>query len=293
MVSRQNAVMPYIGSSSPFECTECILDLLARGENLKQVILLSSPINEVSNTRSHGFLLDFESLGWMIVSSCYASGYDGASPRELSKILSLLSFVSDNLLEYEMDKETFHRLERHQLLSSDIDDITLAWSLGKKTNIYDYINPKDFSERKRLSLFDDFKSRLPLTNLHPDLSEIALEIFTDPIGTIREVCTILEDSLKKKCGLEESGTKLFDKALSPKKGKLKFQGLDKDGELAGLQLLAKGFFQLHRNPIMHKSSKSIHLPVKDAISQLIIANHLLLQFSSLIDNPEYSVNVSK
>lgn len=282
----EQAVISYIGSSSPIECSEAIIDCLARGDKPERAVLLSAPLVDGEKVRRHGFFLEFERIGWFVVSPAYASGYGGSGPEQLSKILSLLNRTFDNIFEYEIEQDAFHRLKQHQLLDSDIDSILQPIRrTGSKIFLQDYIY-KEHYDRVR-SLFTDFSARLPLTMLHPDLADIALDIFTDPIGTIREACTILEQSLKDKSNIKESGSKLFDAALKPRVGKLLIKDCEDNAEQSGLQFMAKGFYQLHRNPIMHKSSKSIAQSTKDSISVLLVANHLLLQFSRLIENPDY------
>lgn len=287
MADIEQAVISYIGDGSAIGCSEAIIDCLCRGDKPERAVILSSEANN-KNERSHGFFLKFEMIGWYIVSPGYASGYGGGGPAEFSRILTILNQIFEDMFELKLDKQAFNRLEMHTLLESDIDGMLKPSPIiGSKICLQYYIYRHDFEQSHDFQILDNYNVRLPLTILHNDLKRISFDLLANPISTLREVCAIVEHSLKELSGLETSGTKLFDQALSPRKGKLQLRNLTDFGEQAGLHYLAKGFYQLHRNPIMHKSSKSLTRPIKKSISELLVANHLLLQFSELEDNPEY------
>jgi len=286
------ALISYVGTHSSIDASESIIDFIARGNKPELALLLSSSAEINSNIRHHGFFLQFHENTTIIISPRYTSGYIGTGSTNLSKILPLLENIFDQVLEYSMSSEPFNRLKKHQLLNSDIDKIiNSAPTMYSKGNLENYITQNDFQRAYNLNVLNDFKARLPLTMLDSKLNNIALNIFNNPIDTIREACSIVEITLKEKSGLDESGTKLFDSALKPRTGKLKIKNCDDYGEQAGLQFLAKGFYQLHRNPIMHKTKDMLNKSVKASISELLIANHLLLQFSRLVENPNYSGSI--
>lgn len=293
MSDDSHAVISYIGGSS-YESSEAIIDCVSRGDKFTKAILLCCPVDQQGN-RTHGFFLQFETLGWFVVSSGYSSGYGGTGPTQLSAILAIINRIAECCFGIEIDEDTSVRLAKHQLQSGDIN----KWSETSEirdliVNVHDYIFQQHYIEARNFEALQRYKPRLPLSHLHPKLSEIGLDIFNDPVGTLREVCSILESTLKEISDSKESSTKLFDIALKPRDGKLRLRNSENHGEQSGLQMLAKGFYQLHRNPIMHKSKKELDSKsIKSAISELLVANHILIQFSDLIKNPEYTEKESE
>jgi len=287
VTEKDQAVISYIGDGSSIGCSEAIIDCLCRGDKPERAVILSSEGND-KNEKEHGFFLCFEMIGWFVVSPGYASGYGGGGPTEFSKVLSLLDQIFENMFEIELDKEAFSRLTNHKLLGSDIDEMRKPIPFfGSKVSMRNYILEGDYDRAYDLSILEDYDARLPLTLIHPDLTRISLNLMADPFGSMREVCAVVEQAVRDLSGLNQSGTKLFDSALAPRVGKLRLKDCDDHGEQAGLQFLSKGFYQLHRNPLMHNSSNSLKWTTKGFVSELLIASHLLTQFSRLEENPKY------
>ncbi len=242
--------------------------LLQYGDQITLARILSSPANS-HGSRSHGLLLTINEGEIVAVKAGFSSGYLGEGPSGLSFIIQLLQFHNVEIEEYDVDEEIINRLELPSLTSDDLGKIDAAKPVWPR-RWYDYILDRDEERAERGTLWRNFPPVIPFAIIDNRITDLALNFFQNADDNLLTGYRRLEDTIRKRTGIDEHGVKLFSEAFLGDKAKLGWKGLN-DAERNGRANLFTGTYLAYRNPRAHRELEH------DSYSQLmefLLLNHL-------------------
>ena len=113
---------------------------------------------------------------------------------------------------------------------------------------------------------------MPWAIVDAEIIDVALGFFDAPDKAILDAFRRLEDKVRKRCGLDEHGSKLFSQAFAGDESALEWEGLDK-GEQAGRAQLFTGAIQAFRNPRAHRE---MHDHTGVPLAEFLMVNQLFV-----------------
>lgn len=254
------------------DCEGAVLRLLTSGGNLARALILTSG-------RDHAFLL-FNTVGNSIaIKSGFASGYGGAGPTALSRVVEFLNGHGVEIDEVEITEGVLERLDNSALTLADVDAIEQGKRVrpGRWGNDYIRAHERDTGHDK--TLWRTLPSVMPYALLDPRLVELALDFDTDPDGRLNRGYRRLEDLVRERTGLKHHGAKLFSAAFEGDTPPLVWDVPDAS-EATGRALLFKGVYMAYRNPRAHRE-----LTQGQHLAEFLLLNQLFKLEADAVANP--------
>lgn len=234
----QYAGMPGISKS----CVDAVMRLIQYGDEVSEAHILS-------HANTHCLLLKVNGYEVIAVKSGFSSGYGGEGPRSFSLVLELLRRRGVEIDEYEVGQGILDRIDASALTESDVKRLG-AMEPVRPTRWYDYLF--DESRMKNAPpVWHHLPPVMPYSIIDPRLLDLANGFFEDPDQRLMTGYRRLEDTVRKRTGIDQHGQKLFAQAFHVDKPKLSWPGTD-GGELNGRVNLFTGAWMAYRNPRAHR-----------------------------------------
>lgn len=260
-MTKELAGIQYMGEAgNTQECKNAILRLLQFGDRVTNIKILS-------NSNRHSFLLLLNETDSVAVKSGFSSGYYGEGSRAFSYVLQLFCFHGFSIKEYEVSLELFDRLDSSAL---NLDDISVLANLPEVRPIrwIDFIFERDWHLKAKGKMWQDFPLTIPYAIIDHRITDLALTFWDDPDDKLMKGYRRLEEVVRERCGINESGTKLFSQAF---KDYLTWDIVD-GGEKNGRIQLFVSVYLAYRNPRAHRE---LEADSRKQLNELLLLNHLL------------------
>lgn len=228
----------------------------------------------------HAFQLTTDELGTVFVKSGFTSGYSGEGPRTLAQALMLLHQMGiDPVNEIEISPSMLNRLNQGRLSQADLRRLDATEPI-RPLRTYDYVYPYRSQSTGRSEL-NAFPIAMPWSIIDERLIGIAIGFEDDPDRAIFSAFRELEEIVRLRTGLTESGVKLFSQAFALDVGPL-YWGRQEAAEEKGMAQLFFGTYMAYRNPRAHRPlGASLH----DSLAEFLLVNHLFRLERAAIDRP--------
>lgn len=246
------------GSSA--DCEKAVLRLLMIGPRLARALILTAG-------RDHALLLFNEFNDPIAIKSGFASGYGGAGPTALSRVVQFLWTHGVDLEEIEVSDEVLERLDQSGLTTADLNAIETATPLRPSRWGNDYIRGGENAAAYDRTLWSTLPQVMPFAILDPRLIDLALVFEADADACLNKAYRQLEDAIRTRTGLKEFGGKLFSKAFQGEGAVLTWDVPD-PAEVQGRANLFAAVFMAYRNPRAHRLSR------RDELSEFLLLNQL-------------------
>lgn len=232
--------LQYLGSTGTMPCVKAISRLLQCGETIKIAWLLSSK-------NAHAFILHNQHSQLFIIRSGFRSGYDGTAPWGLATALQMLQRHKVEIEELEVSLEFIKKLDNALLTENDIEQLAMSKPV-RPHRWYSYVIPY-------LQNPDEIKSyypvQLPFWLIDNRIFDLALCFSEDKDATIVKAYRRLEDTVRQRSGITESGAKLFSKAFVVDNSPLCWK-LPDEAESKGRGNLFSAVYTAFRNARAHR-----------------------------------------
>ncbi len=226
------------------DCEAAALRLLTAGGELARALILTSG-------RNHAFLL-FNAVGDPIaIKSGFASGYGGAGPTALSRVLEFLHAHSVEIDEAEVTESVLERLDNSALTLADLDAVEHGERVRPGRWGNDYIRDNERDSGHDRTLWATLPAVMPYALLDPRLVDLALGFEADADAILNRCYRRLEDIVRERTGLKQHGVKLFSAAFEGDAPPLGWEVPD-PSEGTGRALLFKSVYLAYRNPRAHR-----------------------------------------
>lgn len=235
------------------ECVAAVVRLIQSREDIEEAQV-------ISHGRDHAFLLNMTGDDVIAVKSGFSSGFGGEGPDGLSYVLQLLEFHGVKIDEYEVTPELFERLDSGALTVANLRSIWKARPVRPR-RWRSYIRDRHRQMADEGALWRDFPLQLPLAVIDTRIVDLAKGFWLDPDKTLLKGYRRLEDIVRDRTRIRESGAKLFSQAFSGNGPKLVWKDIDAS-EQVGRASLFTGAYMAYRNPRAHREAAS------DAASQV-------------------------
>jgi hypothetical protein len=177
------------------DCEAAVLRLITSDGNLARALILTSG-------RDHAFLLFNEVGDPIAVKSGFASGYGGAGPTALSRVLEFLNGHGVEIDEVEITEDLLERLDDSALTLADVDAIEQGERVRPGRWGNDYIRAHERDTGHDRTLWQTLPPVMPYALLDPRLVELALDFETDADGRLNRGYRRLEDIVRERTGLK-------------------------------------------------------------------------------------------
>lgn len=257
------AALQYIGNPGiSQDCVDAVVRLIQSRELISFGRILSYE-------NSHALLLTVGVGDYVAVKSGFSSGYRGEGPRAFSFVLQLLNAHGAECDEFLVSAEVFARLDASALTHSDVEELEGARP-KRPSRWREYIDEDHWERFRDGTLWEDFPAVLPFAIIDPRLMDLALSFWEAPSDRILTGYKRLEDTVRKRSGLREHGTKLFSQAFHGPPPRLHWVGVD-PGEHAGRAQLFVNAFTAFRNPRAHRELTE---RIEDQLAEFLVLNQL-------------------
>ena len=266
-------VIQYVGiAGSSQDGIKAVVRLIQGGAHIPQVKI-------VTRERRHALLL-FTDYGDLIaVKAGFSSGYGGEGPRALSFVLAVLQAHGAAIEEIEVPADLLSRLDDAGLTSADLAMVEVAGHV-KPSRWREYISDSDLGRARSGELWRGFAPVIPYAILDPRLMDLALSFWSDPDACLSKGYRRLEDIVRRRTGLSESSTKLFNRAFDADKGVLAWKAPD-TAERTGRAQLFVAVYMAFRNPRAHRE----HVKA-DHLTELLMLNSLFRLEAEAVERPK-------
>jgi hypothetical protein len=200
----------------------------------------------------HGFYLDVEEPEPIFIRCGFASGYDGEGPAGLAIALHLLDRYRVDVEETELPADLLARLDAGALTAGDMQRIE-AGNVVRPIRISDYMHDGLACRGSAANAMRKQFSRLiPWSQLDERLTDLALQLESEPDKAVFTGFRRLEAEVKTRCALASSihGVQVFRSAFRGSGALLSWPGLT-NSEVEGRAQLFEGAFLSIRNPRAH------------------------------------------
>lgn len=277
------AGIQYVGSSAWSDgCVQAVRRL---------VVLPTPPTSArlLSADRTHAFVFFFEAADAVVVKDGFKSGYRGEGPTALADALSVLVAVGIDLDEVEVSDAVMKRLSASALTSADMESVQSADPV-RPHRWYDYIAFIHEGKDRTASIWGSFDTIVPLAALDLRLVKLGRRLLDNPDPVLMDGFRMLEDQVRERTGLSESGSKLFAQAFQVSNSKLMWcragdasttEPIDA-GEQAGRAQLFIGVYQAFRNPRAHRT---LDITAEQALNEFMVLNQLFLLEAQAVERP--------
>lgn len=258
-------------------CQDAVLRLVQYGDRITRVCILSSPRDY---HRTHCLLLTAEFDELIAVKSGFASGYGGEGPDALSYVLNVLREHGAEIEEYDVSAELIECIDSSALLQSDLDSLRSTRPVHP-SRWYDYIAEAHWDARQVGRLWGRVRPVVPFAVVDSRLTDLAITFWDSPDQNLLTAYCRLEDTVRKRTGTKDHGSKLFSNAFLGASAKLDWEGLD-SGEREGRGNLSAAAYMAHRNPRAHREVADN----PDAqLTEFLLVNHLFRLEREAVERP--------
>lgn len=253
----------YLGRpSTTASCLEVIGRLFHCGEQVDLAWLLSS-IN------LHAFILHNREGELFAIKAGFTSGYLGEGPKGLATALQMLRRHGVEIKELQVSFRVINRLNNTLLTKKDLDK--LAATVPVHPMRWDeYV----FQHSPSMCHFDVVKEHYPIEipfGLIDDrIFNLALRFSDDADAAVVGAYRRLEDGVRSRTGLSESGAKLFSKAFTVEGSPLYWDRPD-DSESKGRGNLFSATYTAFRNARAHRE---MSLSREEELREFLLINEL-------------------
>jgi len=253
----------YVGLPGVTEdCIEAVQRLIQFGDRIERARILTSG-NE------HCLLLTVSVDDLIAVKSGFSSGYGGSGPSGFSFVLQLLEFHGVRLEEYDVGPEFLEKVDNSALTVRDIDQLDATRAV-RPSRWPDYILERDWERDAAGTLWRDFPPVIPFAVVDARLADLAKSFWEGADERLLTAYRRLEDIVRKRTKLKESGSKLFSQAFLGDSARLGWKSLD-PSEQVGRGNLFVSAYMAHRNPRAHREAG--HDP-DEQLREFLLVNHL-------------------
>jgi hypothetical protein len=244
------------------DCQDAVLRLLQYRDQITRVRILSC-------SGEHCLLLTVNVGDLIAIKSGFGSGYLGEGSHTFSYVLQLLDAHGAQIEESEVAPDVIERLDNSSLTMSDIDNLDAAVPI-RPTRWHGYVFEQHWESERSGTLWRDFPPVVPFAIIDSRIIDLAISFWEDPDEKLLTGYRRLEDTVRKRTGVDEHGTKLFSQAFAGPKAKLGWESLDA-GEHSGRASLFTGAFMAYRNPRAHREVQG---DANDQLAEFLLLNHL-------------------
>ena len=245
------------------DCIDAVRRRLQYGDSIKLARILSANSN-------HCLLLTDHIGDLIAIKSGFGSGYSGEGSRGFSYVLQLLECHGAEIEEYDVGEDLLERIDKSALRLSDVKTIEKARPL-RPMRWHDYIFEREESMAEAGALWDRFPFVIPFALVDSRLIDIALGFWDDPDAKLIRAYRRLEDIVRRRTGIDESGARLFSQAFLNDDSPLEWSNV-KDAEQKARGSLLANAYRAYRNPRAHQESTGGD--PKELLDEFLLVNHL-------------------
>lgn len=267
----------YLGRpSTTSSCIEGIGRLFHCGEQINLAWLLSS-------SNRHAFLLHNSEGELFVIKAGFTSGYLGEGPKGLSTALQMLRRHGVEIKELQVSFRVIEKLNNALLTKKDLDK--LAATVPVHPRRWDeYV----FQHSPSMRHFDVVKEHYPVVipfGLIDDrIFDLALRFSDDADAAVVGAYRRLEDGVRSRTGLSESGAKLFSKAFTAEGSPLCWDRPD-DSESKGRGNLFSATYTAFRNARAHRE---MYQSREEELREFLLINELFrLEAEAVVRNSAF------
>lgn len=260
----QLAGIEYAGlSGTTFHCLRALARKVQSGDRIERACL-------VTEGNQHAFIV-FSDIGDpIVIKNGFSSGYSGEGPTGLSAAIDLLDRHNIEIEEYEVDEKFIGRVEFSCLTNKDIEWIQTSRPIRPR-RLYGYLfRDKQDLLRARDYLASCSQPSIPYGIIDERIQDLAIAFHKDEDRSIFAAYRRLEDIVRSRSKISESGAKLFSKAFLSEDSPLTWNVGD-DNEAKGRANLYTAIFGAFRNVRMHREQKQT---LDEALREFLLVNEL-------------------
>lgn len=256
----------YLGRNDSTSC--CVFSvarLLYSNEILKKALL-------ITNNQSHGFILFGQLCNIYVIKNGFSSGYSGEGPRGLSTTIKLMERHKIDIDEYEVDKYFINKIKQASLLQTDIEQLLNSNPI-RPQRLIDYLLPNEPDLNDPTSYLSYcYPPSLPYSLIDHRIIDLAIKFNDDEDQALTIAYKRLEDIVRNRTGLFDSGSKLFSKAFLLDDSPLTWDVPD-NNEAKGRANMFTAIFSAYRNARMHREQRHC---INQLLREFLMANELFL-----------------
>ncbi|WP_292045481.1 MULTISPECIES: TIGR02391 family protein [unclassified Brevundimonas] len=222
------------------DCLDAVLNLLMGRSAIRQVRLLSA-------VGSHALLLSTEFDDLIAIKSGFTSGYSGEGPTALSRALCALVAHGATISEHAVEPDYISRIDDAALTLGDLETLSLAQEI-RPARWADYIQERHHRWVTEGYWVAMMPAVMPFAILDRRLAASALRFWANPDQALVDGYRLLEDTVRRRSGLDRHGARLFREAFNSRLGWPVAHEAEREGRA---QLFANAFMAF-RNPRMHR-----------------------------------------
>ncbi|GGI19158.1 hypothetical protein GCM10008066_17680 [Oxalicibacterium faecigallinarum] len=205
----------------------------------------------VTSDTEHAFVLKDQFEDTYVIKAGFASGYSGEGSRGLAVALALLYRHKVEIEEYKISADFMHRIEFSCLLSSDLEWLENTQPV-RPQKWYDYMYDVNIHlTPPNHQLVRHYPLAVPYRLIDERIIDLAVSFHEDEDRAIMAAYRRLEDVIRIRTEISESGAKLFSRAFLGDAPVLTWDVPD-DGEIKGRAGLFTSVFMAFRNARMHR-----------------------------------------
>lgn len=268
----QLAGIEYCGKNGiTADCIRAIARLIYSGELISRACLITFQ-------QTHAFALFDEFNDAHVVKNGFASGYGGEGPKGLSTALRLLERHQVEVEEYEVDQKFMERLESSALLRRDIEWIESARPVRpRRISDYEFLSEVDAAHTAE-HLAACLPPTVPFGLMDGRIMDLAVAFQDDQDGAIVAAYRRLEDTVRSRTAISDSGARLFSRAFLSPAAPLTWK-VDDPNECKSRASLFTAIFGAFRNARMHREQRQSR---KEALREFLLINELFLLEASAV-----------
>ena len=270
----------YLGRNDSTSC--CVFSvarLLYSNEILKKALL-------ITNDQSHGFILFGQLCNIYVIKIGFSSGYPGEGPRGLSTTIKLMQRHKIDIDEYEVDKYFINQIKHASLLQSDIEQLLNSKPI-RPQRLIDYLLPNEPDLNDPASYLSYcYPPSLPYNLIDHRLIDLAIKFNEDEDQAVTLAYRRLEDIVRNRTGIADSGSKLFSRAFLSDDSPLTWNVQDYN-EAKGRANMFTSVFGAYRNARMHREQKHCR---NQLLREFLLANELFQLEASAVTRVPKSAN---
>lgn len=251
-------------------CENAVMRLIQFGDKITFARILT-------HSTKHALLLTVNGYEIVAVRSGFeagypGSGYNGSGSQALARVIRLLADYGAKIEEYEVSGRLLHRVNSSALSKRDLLLLETAMPV-RPVRYYRYLRHYDGALKEHSpAVWRGLPAAIPYSVLDPRLLDLAMGFLKDPDATLLTGYRRLEDIVRARTGLTESGNKLFSAAFNGDEARLVWAHLD-PGERKGRASLFTGAYSAYRNPRAHRELGGTD---QSYLTELLLLNQLYL-----------------
>lgn len=246
-------------------CVRAIARLLSNGEAITKASL-------ITHNNVHAFIVTNLIERSIAIKNGFSSGYPGEAPRGLATALMLFKQHHIDIEEYRVDAKFMHRLEVAALLQSDLDWLSTTDPVRPQAwHDYIYAIQRGASTNAN-GLSQHYPVAIPYALVDQRIMDLAIDFENDPDKALASAYRRLEQGVRERTQIAESGYKLFSRAFQGANSPLTWSVPD-NNEANSRASLFTSVFGAFRNARMHRE---IPQSPQEALREFLLVNELFL-----------------